>query len=249
MNGSVASEQVLCALSGSNVEFVHHTAMSDLYRLVILFLQFPTAQTVESMEAESIAPDFISIAEELGIGSEDVGILPERLNALQKDLLESEDPLGLLRREHTRLFTNPQGPLVPPYEGLYCAVKRGDGSVARGEAMLIVNPAAMDVERACRQIGFALGSDNRFPADGATVELEYMAHLHDAVSRAILDSDEELSLESLERICDFYNMHISKWMPDFFSDIARVSRIEFHSIAAELGALLCRLEAAFLPIA
>lgn len=247
MDENIASVHALRELDGCNAEFVHHTAMSDLYRLVILLLQSPTAQTVESMKSQSIAPDFISIAEELDLRSEDIGDLPERLNALQRELLENEDPLGLLRREHTRLFSNPQGPLVPPYEGLYSAVKRGDGSVARGEVMLVVNPAAVDVERVCRQIGFALGSDNHFPADGATVELEYMARLHDAASQAVLNGDEDVASEQRERIRDFHYAHISKWMPEFFSDIARAARIDFHAIAAEMGALLCKLEATSLP--
>lgn len=232
--------------NGSDPVLVWHTAMSDLNRLVVLMLQVPTAATVEAMKAESIAPDFLSISEELGLEGSDIVGFEERFDAFRQSLIEDEDALRTLRREHTRLFSNPQGCAVPPYEGLYRAMKCGDGSVERGEVMLFVNPAAVDAERTYRESA-GLGTDNSVPADSMTVELEYMAHLHESVSRAILDGDEAAMAESIEKMRAFRNDHVAKWAPEFFRDVRSAARNGLYSLAADLGILLCKLEESSLP--
>lgn len=222
---------------------VRHTALADLCQMTMLLLQTPTLESVGAMRAGSMAPDFLSISKELGVSGVRVEDIANRFDAFWHQAKDADGLLADLRREHTRLYLNPLGALVSLYEGLFVEKLRKGDSFDKREAVLFVNPTALDAESQYRRAGLDVGSDNRFPADGITVELEYMSRLHSAYAKSLVECNAQTAGETYEWLQEFYVSHVANWMPDFFDATKKAASVELYALAADLGFLLCEVEA------
>ena len=223
---------------------VRHTALADLCQMTMLLLQTPTLESVGAMRAGSMAPDFLSISKELSVSSVRVEDIANRFDMFWNRLKDADDSLGDLRKEHTRIFSNPLGAPISLYEGLFVErLQKGD-SFDKREVVLFVNPTSLDAEKQYRRAGLDVGSENRFPADSITVELEYMSRLHSAYAKSLIDCNAKASGEAYGWLREFHCSHVANWMPNFFETLKEAASVDLYALTADLGLLLCEAEAA-----
>lgn len=212
---------------------VRHTALSDAYSLLAYLFQPPTKETAAQLKATSIGDDVRQIA--LEIGQENAfGAIAERFDAVHAELAASDDALGEIRREYTRVFTHPSYPVILLYEGVFTDVERVAQGLRSTDAVLFVNPTAADAERCYRAVGFETNT-YRVPADCITVELEFMSVVHREMARALLDNDARGAGLFGEALENFKQEHVSKWIPRFFERCEEECAHELYSAAGAFG--------------
>ena len=217
----------------------HHTALSDYYALVRLLLQIPASDVVESVKEGLLADDYRVIAREAGLDSASIAEVLDQLTQVQQELTKAEHSVSFVRREYTRLFTHPQKPQIPLYEGVFLDLELERAGKASTQARLFVNPAAVDAEKLYRAGGLVCNSkDERIPADCITTELAFLEHLHKHVAAAALTDDQSAMTQTFSLIIDFHEHHVSKWIPRFFERCEEESGIEYYRAVGRMGRAL-----------
>ncbi len=217
-----------------------HTATADYYVLLTLLLQAPTAESVQHFMQSAILDDFTEIALEMQISREAITVIAQRYLELQKELSSSNDALGLVRREYTRLFSHPTKPVIKLYEGVFTddeRVRTGENST---NALLFVNPSAADAERLYKQAGFACSSEVSIPADAITTEMEFLGRLHNAIALEIIENDNERVIAAMQWLEEFHSRHSSQWFPRFFERCEGESKLTLYKLVGYLGTTLIK---------
>jgi putative dimethyl sulfoxide reductase chaperone len=121
-------------------------------------------------------------------------------------------PLDQIQGEHTRLFINAFPHVVcPPYESAY-----REGA--------LMGDAAMQVAEEYHAWGLVIENEQ---VDHLGAELEFVAFL--------LTLDTPKARATVDK---FMTIHLSSWLPQFATDLARESRLEFYR---QVGNLLLEL--------
>lgn len=196
----------------------YQTAAADACALLALLLQTPRPDDVEAMKGEALADDARAIAEELGAtdaqADEITACFAEASLAIAA---AGDDAHGLVRREHTRLFTHPKAPVIWPYEGIFVDTEVVRAGGVSSEPRLFVNREASDAEQAYREAGFECESRTRIPADTVTTELQFMGALHARAAESALEGDAEAYDRAIGRLDAFEKAHADQWLPQFFA--------------------------------
>lgn len=221
---------------------VRHTALADAYSLLAYLLQPPTKETAEQLVATSIGDDVRQIAVEAGLEG-DLAAIADQFDRAHAQLAASDDALGQVRREYTRVFTHPTNPLILLYEGVFTDVERVAVGLESTHAVLFVNPTAADAERRYKAVGFETNT-YRVPADCITVELEFMGILHENMARALLENDAVAAGRFGEALDTFIETHIVKWVPRFFARCEEECAHELYRAAGSFGAAVVSADSA-----
>lgn len=140
------------------------------------------------------------------------------------------DDISLLRREYTRLFSAPTGPVVPLWETAFLDLQGEFGP------QLVRTATADDARRFYRACGWDLARNEA--ADHMGIELEFAAYVLADIGRETRRSDVE------DRFAQFWDRHLSRWMTPFFEQVAHEARHRFYGevgrFGAEVGAALAQ---------
>lgn len=225
------------ARSRSNLpELIRHVALADYCDLLALLLQTPTPEMIQGLINPGISEDYRSIASELKMDEAETDALCVALDDWRDVLARSEEPLSLVRREHTRLFAHPSKPVIPFYEGLF--LSRSTSDEHPENALLFVNEEASDAEKIYRRAGVECSTSMRVPPDCITTELEFCAHLHKEAARAVLDENDTACKSAEALLLDFEKQHVDKWFTAFFARCKTESRVALYSLVGSMGLAL-----------
>lgn len=146
----------------------------------------------------------------------------------------SDSFLHGIRREATRMFLGPHEPPVSIYEGIWSA---RDRDVA---PLLFVSPAALAVERFCKQCGLGRPGGTNESLDHAATELEVLQYLASVEAGIVVPAEGSVSAESLPggsasaAYRTFFEEHIAAWMPRFADAVSDETKLDFYLVSARL---------------
>lgn len=223
-------------------EAMNHLAAADCFTLLAMLLQPPTAESVELLKHPELAEDFASISTELGIEESERLKVAKGLAMMSANLSQSDDALGIVRREYTRLFAHPKKPVIQLYEGVFIDDELVNEGKQSTYAFLFVNPAAKRAEEAYREAGFASVLKSKVPADCITTEMQFVEQLHIMAAKAIIEGDEGAAKEAEERLARFHAERTARWIPRFFERCVEESRIDLYSLLGKVGLLFMEAE-------
>lgn len=220
----------------SNMKAIEAYATADAYRLLGVFLQLPTADVVQGLLDGSVRDDLAAILEEMGC-SADVGqSVVDELTCVDDAETGS---LSSLRRDFTRLFTNPESSLVPVYESVFKQTGDFDAS-----GLVFVSPTAVDAERAYREFGMAVDAAKHDSPDHMCAEVDFMCALYLRMGE-LLEAEDGKGAASVRAKADaFCAGHLLKWGERFFSLVSEHARTPAYRMVGALGALLVSREQA-----
>ena len=142
----------------SQPDIVNILATSDLFQLLSISLRFPDHDLTKAILDGSYGLDTINILEELCCSQGEIA----KVGELLKSFSPGEDIDSLLtqmKREYTRLFDNPQNPVIHIYETLFYKIRKKNGR------LLFMSPISLDVERCYKEAGVSLVEKSAEPAD------------------------------------------------------------------------------------
>lgn len=188
-------------------------AKADAYRFLGAFMTLPGAHVAMGVADGSAGNDLEAIASELGLTGAD-GLSASFGELANEAQGEVDEVLSALRRDHTRLFTNPEKPLVAVYEASFKGADDFDTS-----RLAFVSPTAIDAERRYREVGLAVSDELRDSPDHMGAELEFMSFLHFEIAEAMVVADAERSVFLAERLDGFKEAHFLKWAEGFWAAV------------------------------
>lgn len=118
--------------------------------------------------------------------------------------------------EYTRLFIGPHHLPAPPYESVYRNPKR-----------LMMQDETIDVRLFYAKNGFRVTRISQEPDDTIGIELEFMLAMSKASLDAFSANDRSRLSGVLATQMQFWELHLSKWVPNFCQDIIENSSSEF----------------------
>lgn len=210
--------------------------MSDLSSLLAVGFRFPGDDSLPSGLADgSFLKDWCASWEDACIGES----FDEKIVSECAEVFARADHAAM-RREYSRLFLAP-GADVPiwPYESAF----RHDAAGKDDVPNLFRTRATVDVEQQMADAGVRPKHVRTEPCDLCATEFEFLSYLYarwgEAVRVACSDSDAGCEgggpSEWGRRIAAFSDEHVLKWIPQFFSQVRKQSRIPEYRILAKLG--------------
>lgn len=204
------------------------TIQAAAWELLALSFRYPDTVLVDAVasgewsEAAHEVADALGIALPQGWGKE----LGGYVGADEQTLLHS------LRAEATRLFVGSPEPVCTPYEGVWRAADDGV------QALLLVNPHSMEVERFMRACGLGQPKGTNEPLDHIATECELMEYL------TLVEAGLAAASTSVEMPEDaygqFFSEHLSTWAGRFADKVTKETREAFFVAAAQLLAAVVR---------
>lgn len=213
-------------------------AASDMFQLLSISLQLPNKELVRGLIEGSIAEDVAAILYELGFDPKISQKIDQALQTIQMRTDGKEGLFSELRREYTRLFTNPTRVEIPVYETLF----RQATEVTGASPVLFISPTALDAERCYKKAGLKMSNEVNESGDHMATEMEFMMYLYQRKAEATQVGDlVELAKRNAE-IEEFYQLHIKHWAVAFFEKCQICSKSKFYSIIGEMGSVFLRSE-------
>lgn len=224
-------------------------ALADACSLTSLMLDFKRLTEVhEGLCSGAVQQDVESVAGELGWV--DANAVVELLNEAAQGSQEGQ--FATIRREHTRLFDDPDRPACPYYEGAFINRRyRQEGREAPDEDVLFVNRAANDADRQYKRAGLKRDAQQNIPGDCMVTEMAFLSReltelagveresTSGAGADVLLDAaGAEDVKEAQEAVLEFVRLHMRPWAQDFFSELVRESRSPYFRAVGRWG-LLC----------
>lgn len=144
----------------------------------------------------------------------------------------AEKTLHALRKESTRLFFNPEGALVSPYESSWIARRNNI------KELTFVSPSAMAVERFSQQCGLTRPAGTNEPLDFIGTELELLEYL----AAMSADSTDPAGAQQAffpngnasTSYAKFLKAHPLAWITDFAEAVLAETKLSFFRTAATL---------------
>lgn len=151
------------------------------------------------------------------------------LSDLEKLAVAANEPdlLSALRREYTRLFSAPQGAVVPVWETLFLDPERAREDFG---AILIRSKAAADAQRRYEAAGVSMALQES--ADHMRIECEFASYLCTQIEKAETIEDRLVWAMHLD---GFTAAHLNRWFESFFSTLATQAKHPFYRTVAMLG--------------
>lgn len=212
--------------------------LADAYRFVGVFLDVPGAEVAEGVVNGSAADDLVGILNDAGASDAEAAAVLEAFNGGAP--LEAEIAAIELRRDFTRLFTNPEKPLVSVYEATFKGADDFDTS-----KLAFVSPTALDAERCYRRWGIEVGGARRESPDHMGAEVDFISFLLEAWAQALEEGDRERAERAHSDIRGFLDTHFLKWGEPLFAVVADKARTGAYRGVGRLGALLARKAAEY----
>lgn len=202
-------------------------ARADAYRLASTFMSLPTPELAQAVADGSVAA---SIQEIMGI----LGIDETRTEEIVRGFAvpAEQDPSELhrdMRRDYTRLFTNPEHPLVRIYESVFRDAGNSDTS-----NLVFISPTALDAERCYRENGLRMDPARSDSADHMGAELDFVGHLYDLLANEADDGSTSAALD------EFMRKHLLAWGISFFEQVERLALTGVYRSIGAFGATLLR---------
>lgn len=208
-------------------QFARLAAVSDLARILSLFLYLPKRELAAGIADGSLRQDVQEIICELGWQDFDDSLLG---SLAARQAYADEGILSSLRQEYTRLFTHPESPQLYIYESLFRYYAEGE----QGERPLLgISPAALDALRQYQQAGFRPSCTANESADHMGCELEFVSFLCFKLARqAWAEAENHAGQKQLPA---FVKLHLGRWGKDFFQVLANKAKYPAYQIIGQLG--------------
>lgn len=214
-------------------------ARSAGYRLLAVFLALPNETVARGVVEGAVREDLAAILDEGLFGDAEKravlsaydaeGALGERGNV--------GSALTALRRDYTRLFTNPEGALAPVYEAVFKGSDDFDTS-----RLTFVSPTALDARRSYRELGLDMSGEVHDSPDHMAAECDFACFAYRELALALEKGDGD-RVEAVEgALGRFARNHLLKWQGRFFSLVADHAATSVYRALGELGALLAQGE-------
>lgn len=214
----------------SNEEALHLVALADAYRFAGVFLSLPTREVAEGVVSGVASDDLAAVLSEAASPEDGARFVDELSSSAGSDVEETH---RALRRDFTRLFTNPEQPLVSIYEA--CFKKADDFDTSQ---LTFVSPTALDAERQYRAWGLVVGIEHRESPDHMGAELDFLSYLYGRAAEGAEHGDAELMRRALEAVAEFRRSHFDKWASGFFNAVRDRAQTPAYRAVGELGILL-----------
>lgn len=218
-------------------------ALSDACALTSLMLDFKhLREACQAIHIGAIQQDMNEIATELDRSIE--GSVADRLAPLMS--VDPDEMYLAVRREHTRLFDDPDMPACPYYEGAFLNRQyRKQGREAPDEDLLFVNLAANDADRQYKRAGFVRAKEQNIPGDCMITEMAFVAQLLMSVAEGLQkpgqnsSCGEDVSPDATQQnVFEFLRLHFRPWAEDFFSSLIEESQTAYFQAVGQWG-LFC----------
>lgn len=207
---------------------------ADAFRLLGIFLRLPTAQVARGLAEGAVAADAREICAGLGLGEEANAMAKEACQLFgQARGADPDELLDELRCDYTRLFTNPEHPLVSVYEGVF--KNTGDFDTS---ALTFVSPTALDAERRYREQGLWVDPQGNESADHMGAELDFACFLCEKAACQLRGGFCDEAHATRAALDGFRHAHLDKWGAAFFSLVAAQAATPAYRAVGRLGAAL-----------
>ncbi|MEQ3363637.1 TorD/DmsD family molecular chaperone [Raoultibacter massiliensis] len=200
-----------------------------LFRMLARGLTCPDKDMCEAIADGSFAVEAQGLFG-AGAGSHENG---QDFEELLEELARTAETPGLLetlRREYTRLFTAPQGALIPIWETIFLDPDKTQNEFG---AILIRSREAADARS--RYEAASVSMATRESADHMRIECEFTGYLCQRVQLAANESERDSWAEHLD---GFVSVHLDRWFKPFFDTLATCARHPFYRAVAVLGQLV-----------
>ena len=204
-------------------------ACSDICQLLSAFLRLPDRPLSLAIVKGVIGGDAEAIGLDLASAPEVGAVLGCKSSDLSSDLEENE-VLSSLRRDFTRLFVHPDGPLVPIYESQY--LRKEDSPYV---LPLVVNPTAVDAERFYKRARLVQTEGVNDSCDHMAMELEYLQFEYASWAQAIENGDWVGASAHRNAVLSFDEKHSSKWARDFFQSVEALAQTRVYQGVGSIG--------------
>lgn len=210
-------------------------AHADGYRLLAIFLAFPTDVAARGTADGSVFSDMQAILREGSFSGEDAEAVlrafePEAVcNADEGDLLKA------LRRDFTHLFTNPENPVAMPYEAVFKGADDYDYS-----SLTFISPTSQDALRLYAKLGLGMNADVHDSPDHIAAECDFASFALHEWALALDEGNEGRAAEVSEVYGEFMRNHLDKWQEDFFSTVAHHAQTPVYRSLGKLGVALAQ---------
>lgn len=185
-------------------------AVSDFFQLLSLSVQWPEKELAEALLNGSFHNDSVNILEEIGCQDEEIHLIENLFGKLRNQEIGYDLFLKDMMGEYTRLFNHPEQPVISIYESLFT-------NQSNEKIIMFLNPVALDAERCYREAGLHLTNTSKEPADHMATELEFMMYLYGSKGIALKEQNRERLGRIDERIAEFEEQHLLKWINPFFT--------------------------------
>lgn len=186
-------------------------------RILTLEVTCPDAELASMVADGTLEHAMTETADELGLSWE------RSARSAWFDGADAQNAASLLRREYTRLFSDPSGAAVPPWETAFLDPR---GEHSEFGPQLVRTAAADDARRFYRSCGWDLASNEA--ADHMRIELEFAASL-------LHCDDKEAAVDAGHMFDRFWDVHLSRWMRPFFEQVAQEARHGFYGDIGRFG--------------
>lgn len=224
-------------------------AMADAYRLVSIFMVLPGDEVAQGIVDGSVRADLVAILEDIGASGSEKALMLDSLDVSGaiSSAQGSRAIKDMLRRDYTALYTDPEHPLIPLYEGIF----KGSDDFPTS-SLAFVSPTALHAEECYR--AFGLGTQGRQgeneSADHMAIELEFMSYLYKEMAQARASNDDAAYGRARDALLDFDRQHLLKWGGSFFDRTVQCAATPWYRAIGLLGrGLVAREEVACDPVA
>ncbi|WP_018306521.1 TorD/DmsD family molecular chaperone [Desulfitobacterium hafniense] len=212
---------------------------SDVYQLLAISFRDPTPELIDGLLSGTYRSDTADCVHWLNADSKR---FDEPLAGLERMAIEnanrrSDEVLREMKVEYARLFIGPGAVAVSPYETTYFA-----NSDEQGDTLLFNSLSARSVEKAYKEAGVSLASDQNEPPDHIATELEFLMYLCAQEGQAWKNEDNELAKKWRRSERDFIDKHLGNWAFSFFNRVAESTTFEAYRVLALLGKTFLELE-------
>lgn len=193
-----------------------HRVRANVLRMISgLLLAAPATDVLEELAAEETW-------EVIGLFARPPECQPLR-DIVQAERYDTER----LRLEYHALFTAPFASYVFPFESCY-RVTTPPGP--------LMGAAALEVQAAYADAGFAVSADLGEPPDHAALELAFVAELLEQYASTVGAGDSESAGQLPSRVQSFCDDHLNAWLPAFRDRIRCTGASRFYTAVAILAA-------------
>lgn len=199
---------------------------ATLFQVLARGLTCPDADMAKAIEDGSFAAEVGELLACMPFSES----LAERVERSLEELARTIDDPGFLsglRREYTRLFSAPQGALVPPWETLFL---NADEDASEFGSVLIRSKEAADARNRYEAAGVSLALQES--ADHMRLECEFAGYL---CSQLAQETQPESRQTWARHLDGFVHAHLDRWFAAFFDTLAANARHPFYRTIAALG--------------
>ena len=233
------NERLLCALADG----------CGILSLMLDFKRLPEviSGTVEGSMQEDMTAISAELLDSISLSADDTEETLHLVNEAlaQFNLVQAQAKENMssetwnIRREHTRLFDDPDKPALPYYEGAFINRRyQREGKDAPDQDILFINRAANDADRQYKRAGLKRDPSQNIPGDCMITEMAFLQYM--ATKTAA-----DLSFDAMLR--EFIRLHMRPWAQDFFSELTKESSNPYFQGVGAWGSFLIRTMSAIFP--